>query len=207
MPRWKPVETWKDKDVFIIGGGDSLREFDWSLLKSECTIGCNDAYTLGEEICKLHIFGDMKWFKEHKNQLMNYKGTVFTSHHELLRTQADWIWTLERQAKGLSKTKLGWNKNTGANAINLALILGAKKVYLLGFDCKLSEQGKPNWHDHLLSPPNAKVYKRFNQAFKTLASWMPRRFPDREIINITDDSGLDVFPKVSCDKFWKDRNG
>ena len=201
MPRWKPVESWKDRDVYIIGGGDSLRTFEFDLLKPECTIGCNDAYTLGESVCKICIFGDMKWFNIHRFELMKFKGLIFTSHHELLRTREEWIWTIERQPKGLSLTKLCWNKSTGANAINLALILGAKRVYLLGFDCKLSSDNKPNWHDHIINPPNAEVYKRFNESFNVLKSFLPRKFPGREIINITDDSNLDAFPKIGI-KEW-----
>ena len=63
MPLWKPEKVWDDLDAFIIGGGHSLKSFNWDLLKSEMTIGCNMAYSLGQEICKIFIFGDNKWFK------------------------------------------------------------------------------------------------------------------------------------------------
>jgi len=204
MPRWKPVETWKDRDVFIIGGGRSLKSFNWNLLKDECVIGCNDAFQLGEDICNICIFGDKKWFKEFKTELMQYKGIVFTSFKEFHYTQNDWIWTLERPAKGLSKTKLCWNRSTGANAINLALILGAKRVCLLGFDMKLTDS-KPNWHDKILSKPRASVYTNFIHGMLQVKRRLPSVFPGREIVNVTDSSDLNVFPKISLKTFWKDR--
>jgi len=80
MPVWQPTNDWQDQEVFIIGGGDSLRNFDWELLKEERTIGCNDAYKLGPEICKICIFGDVSWFKENESELTKYskeKGGVY----------------------------------------------------------------------------------------------------------------------------------
>ena len=53
MPIWIPQEKWKDEDVFIIGGGDSLRTFNFDVLKDELTIGCNTAFSLGSDICKI----------------------------------------------------------------------------------------------------------------------------------------------------------
>jgi len=208
MPRWEIVETWKDQDVFIIGGGNSLRNFDWSLLFDECTIGCNMAFIHGSQVCKICIFGDTKWFRRFKLDLMAFDGIVFTSHKEYAKSKIDWLWTLPRKPKGLSKTELGWNLNTGSNAINLALILGAKRVYLLGFDMKLLDRAKPNWHDLLINGIdtfNDPLYKRFNEGFRKVAECLPRVFPGREVFNVTDDSGLDVFPKISCDEFWSKR--
>ena len=208
MPRWVPVETWKDLDVFIIGGGNSLRNFDWNLLKDECTIGCNSAFIHGSEICNICIFGDTKWFNKFKGELNHFDGLVFTSHREYMYSKIEWLWWLPRKPKGLSKKELGWNKNTGSNAINLALILGAKRVYLLGFDMKLLDPKCPNWHDrliHKLDIFNAELYKRFNKGFKEVARCLPRAFPGSQIINVTDDSNLDAFPKISLKDFWKER--
>ena len=58
MPEWKPEPIWKDQEAFIIGGGPSLRDFDWSLLRDKNTIGCNNAFRLGPDICKICLFVD-----------------------------------------------------------------------------------------------------------------------------------------------------
>ena len=207
MPHWQVTEDWKDEDVFIIGGGDSLREqgFDWSLLEEELTIGCNSAFTLGEKVCKICIFGDAKWFHKYQSELQRFKGIVFTNTSQLYRTKLDWLWTMPRKGKGLGATALGWNKNTGAAAVNLALILGAQRIFLLGFDMHLSKDGRSNWHNNLLGKPNKAVYEKFIEGFTKVSIDLKKLFPGREVINITDNSDLDIFPKVGCEEFWKGR--
>jgi len=204
MPKWVPKPDWADEDVFIIGGGDSLRGFNWSLLKDERTIGCNDAYKLGEETCKVCVFGDVKWFRKNESALAKYKGVVFTNANQLYRTRLPWLWTLQRKVTGLSRTKLAWNWNTGAVAINLALLFGAKRIFLLGFDMQVSKNGRANWHSVKGSKPNTEVYSKFLMGFMQLSIALKTKF-NCEVINVTDNSNLDLFPKVACDIFWKER--
>ncbi len=205
MPFWKPKQVWLNQDVFIIGGGNSLKLFDWNLLKSELTIGCNDAYKHGSEITKLCIFGDLKWFNVHKQELLKYEGVLFTNAPSLCQKNLDWVWTMDRNPKGLHKDALGWNGNTGAAAINLALLLGAKRVFLLGFDMHLSKGGKSNWHDNNIDKPDAEIYPKFLEGFDKLYVDLPKKFPEAKIFNVTDNSSLELFPKLEVEKFWKDR--
>jgi len=205
MPKWIPEKVWDGQDVFVIGGGSSLELFDWELLKDENTIGCNDAFKHGEEICKICIFGDVKWFKTFERELSRYKGIVFTNSPSLQKTNLPWLWTMIRRGSGLYKDSLGWNGNTGATAVNLALLLGAKRIFLLGFDMHLSKNKKANWHENRLNKPNASIYDKFLRGFGKLAIDLKKKFPDVEIINITDDSSLNLFPKIGVDKFWKER--
>lgn len=205
MPHWTPETKWLGQEVFIIGGGNSLEKFDWELLKLELTIGCNNAYLHGKDICKICFFGDKKWWTEHRRKLEFFDGPIFTHVPQLRKDHTPWLWWIQRQSQGLYTDGIGWNKNTGAGAINLALLLGAKKVFLLGFDMHLSEKGKPNWHNHLLDKPNKDVYPRFLKCFKYVARDLSIKFPGSEIINITDNSSLDIFPKVGVEEFWDSR--
>ena len=205
MPIWRPDNKWEGEDVFIIGGGDSLRNFDWSLLKDERTIGCNDAFLLGEETCKICMFGDAPWFRRHKTELAKFKGIVFTNATQLYRTQLSWLWTTQRESKGLSKRSIAWNDNTGAAAVNLALLLGAKRIFLLGFDMHSSKEGNTNWHSKSKNKIKKDVYVKFLIGFTQLNIALKKKFPGREIINVTDDSDLDLFPKIACEKFWVER--
>ncbi len=208
MPLWTPEPVWQDQDVFVIGGGPSLRGFDWSLLHAENTVGCNTAFTLGEQVCKVCVFGDFAWWQEFKLQLAQYKGTVFTNVPNLYDSKIPWLWFMRRVPRGLHTDALGWNGNTGAVAINLALLLGARRIYLLGYDMK--RPGKnPNWHDKVLRPAANKphVYEAFAQEFLYVKRDWKNKFADREIVNITKDSGLSpsVFPWADPDVFWADR--
>lgn len=208
MPHWKPKANWKDQEVFIIGGGYSLKKnnFDWNLLKSERTIGCNTAFKLGSDICDICIFGDKRWYNHYHTDLAKFGGTVISNAPFLARSSPPWVWFIPRERRGLFSEKLGWNGNTGASAINLALILGASTVYLLGFDMKLID-GKSNWHEEVIRKDAVKPssYERFNQEFGFVKSGWKKNFPDRKIFNVTNDSALDVFPKLNHDEFWTSR--
>lgn len=208
MPRWVPEEKWKDEDVFIIGGGPSLEKFDYDLLKEELTIGCNTAYTLGPKVCKICIFGDYKWFTIFDHEIRNTKDIIFFSNcNKLVRRSVPYVWTLPREAKGLHYKSLGWNTNTGASAINLALILGARRIFLLGFDMQLSEDGSPNWHHRIIQKPKSTVYPEFIKAFYNVASDLKKKFPGRHVYNVTDISHLpnEIFPHIPTKEFWTER--
>jgi hypothetical protein len=205
MHKFSLKKTWPDSEVFIIGGGKSLESFDWRLLLSELTIGCNDAYLLGEEVCSIAIFGDNKWWKLHRNRLEKFKGRVFTNCNHLQRSNIPWLNITPRYQWGLVKNGLAWNGNTGSSAINLALLLGAKKVYLLGFDCKVTDK-EANWHENTLDNPNPEVYPKFIDGFKKLKKALPTTFPGCEIINVSDVTELKEFPIIGMKEFWEKRN-
>ena len=198
-------QPWNGENAYIIGGGSSLHHFDWNLLKSENTIGCNDAYKLGEEICKVCIFGDYSWWQHHKDRLSEYKGVVVTNACGLASEKPSWVNYFERQPTGLFRNSLGWNGNTGASALNLALILGAKRIYLLGFDMGIIK-GKTNWHDEIIhkSAVLPSSYDMFLDRWKHVVKDLENKFPNREVINVNDDSRLYGIPTISTKTFWKE---
>lgn len=198
--KWIPSEWWKGKDAFVIGGGPSLRDFNWDLLRPVLTVGCNDAYLLGPSICTVCVFGDLKWYRTHMRALEKFENTVFTNQPSLHEGSPQWLMTLPRHRLGLHRSALSWGGNTGCSAINLALILGASRVFLLGFDLRVKES-KTNWHDQNISKPNATSYVRFREGFKAIADDLPKVYPGRQVINLTPDSALEVFPKGNIEDY------
>jgi hypothetical protein len=116
--------------------------------------------------------------------------------------QAAWINFFERQDEGLSKTRLAWNANTGAAAINLALILGASRVFLLGYDCcmDVENSARPestHWHDRRIEVPQQQHYDRFLNGFRQVAAALPVVFPGRKVFNVSEGSSrIGCFPVV-----------
>jgi len=197
-----PKPIWSSMDVYIIGGGPSLKDFNWNLLIGKKTIGCNDAYQLGYDVCKVCIFGDAKWYQNHKESLASYKGIVYGAEPALVNKAVDpRIKLLKRYAKGICTDGVGWNGNTGFTAINLAILLGASRIFLLGFDMKRTLEDS-NWHPNNLDKNPPAVYKKFIEWSKYIKQDWQNKFPHVEIVNITDDSALDIFPKVGTDEFW-----
>ncbi len=203
MPVWKPERVWHGQDVFIIGGGKSLEDFDWTLLYDRCTIGCNDAYRHGVDITKICLFGDTAWLDHHKKDLSEYKGAVFTNAPALYKTKLKWLWTMPRESSGIHLKSLGWNFNTGACAINLAVLLGAIRIYLLGFDMHLTH-GQSNWHRNELAKPDESIFmEQFLPGFIAVKKDMDKKYPEIEVFNITDNSSLDLYPKIGVKEFWE----
>lgn len=200
MPRTDPLPQWMG-DVFLIGGGPSLRGFDFTQLWNLPTIGCNQAFLLGPEICKICIFGDYKFWAAFARPLSGFSSWVASPRHTMTK-QADWIHFFERQDEGLSTTKLAWNANTGAAAINLALILGAGRVFLLGYDCQMdadnsAKHESTHWHDKRIEVPQPQHYDRFLNGFRQVARVLPVVFPGRRVFNVSEGtSRIDCFPVV-----------
>lgn len=126
-----------------------------------------------------------------------YGGLVVGSHDELSKDRTPWLLHMPRHhsKEACTRGALTLFHNTGAAAINLALILGAKKVFLLGFDMKLGGNGEANWHHLRWQGPQADSYPIFLQQMKTMPASIARHFPGVEVINVTNDSKLDIFPK------------
>lgn len=203
MPRWSPSQEWAGEDAYVIGGGPSLRNFDWDLLRGKNTIGCNSAFILGVDIVKICIFADFLWWKKiGERGTERYGGRVVGVADELKRETCPWLLTMDRTETqvGLGTKKLGYNGNTGSLALNLALVLGARRVYLLGFDMKLAtvdDTPRANWHTLRYEPAKASVYDKFLTGFLDVARELPIKFPGCEVWNVTRDSDLKSFPRVT----------
>ena len=202
MKFWTPSPLWDGQPCYIIGGGPSLRGFPFDSLSGEFVLGCNAAFLLGADVVPITVFGDASFLVKHREQLVAYVsegGMVVTNSGRLKKSIPVWLRSMKKVLKGLSLDGLGWNGNTGASAINLALLLGANPIYLLGYDMGLDEKGRTNYHDayraHKVHPS---TYPRFLKGMTHLARDLPLMFPGRQVINLEDGtSKLDVFPKES----------
>lgn len=201
---FEPSPIWEGEDVFVIGGGPSLKGFDWEKLNGRKLIGCNDAaIILGAEKCPVCFFADLKWYEKNVSNLQQYVdegGFVVTHCRQLIPRRIPWLKVMEKQSYGLYKDALGFGGNSGCSAVNLALILGACRVLMLGFDCKLGASS--HWHDRTIGTPQAGHYVRFLLGWKRLSQDLSRVFPDRQVINLTPDSAIPYFPKVQQELFF-----
>lgn len=195
------MKPWQGEDAWIIGGGPSLATFDWSVLIGKHVIGCNSAFILGRDVVETVIFGDWAWWDEIGRKALAGKWpkerVVGCCHALSQKPEKDVTIIPRHRGTGIGTDALAFAGNTGALAINLALVRGAKRVFLLGFDMKLCPAGNPNWHDIRHEPGRASDYVRFKLLFKEFASAIPGAFPGAEVWNVTDSSELECFPKVA----------
>lgn len=205
---WTPPLLWEGEPCYVIGGGPSLRGVSLEAISGEFVLGCNAAFLLGVDQVPITVFGDASFLQKHREGLEEYVaagGWVVTNSSRLKKSIPPWLRTMRKDLKGLSLDGLGWNGNTGSSAINLALLLGADPIYLLGYDMAPDSEGRNNYHDayraHKVHPS---TYPRFQKGMERVARDLQRLFPGRRVINLEDGtSKLTVFPKQSLASHMK----
>jgi len=204
---FNPDPIWEGKPAYIVGGGSSLKTFDWNLIRDEFVIGCNVAYLLGFEIIPITVFGDTNFFNQHRTGLENYAkggGWVVTNSMAIRKPVPQWLRIMKKELNGFHREALGWNGNTGSVAINLALILGASPIFLLGFDMGVSEEGEANYHNAYPTVSSPDTYGRFLKRMERASRDLPTAFPGQKIINLEDGtSKMGIFPKEILRKHFE----
>jgi len=196
---WRTPRMWESRTAVIIGGGPSLAKMDWeklhqSIIKAKArAIACNDAYLLGWP--DMVFFGDWNWYQIHKAlpAFRMFEGMKVTASFEALGEPG--LFVMERRDLDWQTTpgRIGWFGNTGVSALNLAFLLGVKKIVLLGIDMAPSARGYSNWYEKLKDQSiHPATYKRYCQFAKKL----PRDL-GMEVVNGNPNSKLDLFPKMT----------
>ena len=191
---WMPEKEFEGEDVYIIGGGPSLETFNWKRLEDKNTIGCNSAFRKGSRVCNICFFSDPPWFEKFYDELLKFEGRVVTHNPRFKDNNPDdWLYVMERGKRALCTDCLGYGGSSGCSAINLALLMGAKRVFLLGLDCKSGPNKQQNWHNYQIEKTMPEIYDRFLKGFEQLAEDLPKLFPESEIINLTPNSAIPFF--------------
>jgi hypothetical protein len=180
------VRAWPGATVVCLGTGPSLTTADVEHCRGLRVIAVNNAYTLAPWADALYA-ADLKWWKWHKG-VPDFAGakysvepTIWAGVHALRNTGRT---GLERDPSCL---KTGYN--SGYQAINLAVHLGAARIVLLGYDLK---------GDHFFGAHPDRSRPPFPlclEAFPTLVA--PLAEAGVEVINCTPGSSLRCFPMAT----------
>jgi hypothetical protein len=123
----------------VLGGGPGLALVDTERLRKGKVrvVASNDAYELGP--WDAMVFVDCRWYDwGHREKLLDWAGIKVTTCKKIRNNQGVHVVQKRGHPYGLSINPniLSWNLNSGACAINLATLLGAKRIFLLGFDMR-----------------------------------------------------------------------
>ena len=204
-----PDQSWRNQPCFIIGGGESLKHFDWNQLKGKLTIGINRVY---EKLDPTIIFGQdphfVRWVlmgkygDEAKKKFMESRAfkvwllTAIVSLPSYIHILKVWkSYASGRRAFPFSmKDGIGHGCNSGYGALNFAACLGANPIYLLGYDMKGA-----HWHDghpekHGIQDENEKMAMFIeNMAYAAQAL----KEKGITVTNLNPESALPWFPKIA----------
>lgn len=188
----------KDKRCFIIGGGNSLRGFDFSLLDNEFTIAVNHSIMFYQK-AKACVFLDARFLdtndKESRKFLTNYKGMIFSSYRTLYHrdnSEAIPFYVCpDRVTKHFSHGLYG-PRLSGLVAINLAIVMEAKEIYLLGYDLDKNEKYIHFYDGEKAIYGNDQGYRGF-RVDGHIKSFKPFFIYKDRIINLNPESKIPYF--------------
>lgn len=193
--------AWAGRRCFIIGGGPSLRDFDFNLLREELTIGVNRAY---ERLDPTVIFSiDSRFYSWATGGKYGRDAQLAWDH---ARARKIWLNThkyefgpevqripVTKELKDGESIATGMKmvNNSGLGALKLAVTLGANPIYLLGFDLQESGRFQQWWHDGHPMLQRDSVYEEFRQEFETYAPKLAEQ--GIRVINLNPNSALRCF--------------
>jgi len=197
-----PDRAWEGQRCFLIGGGPSLQNFDWTRLEGELTIGVNrtpEAFyptiNFSMDTRFARWVREKKYGEEFDTRWRGYKGykvwletgpNIPSDAFTLVSAGGDKFTESMREG-------LGGGCNSGYGALNLAYCLGADPIYLLGYDMKGLGSGAQAWWNstpHPMVQPESRYKQLFVPNFERIAPMLEER---RRVVNLNPDSALTCF--------------
>lgn len=183
--------------TFIIGGGTSLKGFDFNRLKGYGhVIVINDAL-LSIPWADSFFTCDYRWVGNRSNQLQKFQGKIYLAIPQEKFPKDVSFTALKREyRKGYSEDKslVHLGGNSGFAALNLATLMGAKDIFLFGYDF-YTEQNERHFHggydwDHNGS---ARYYKSWAEGFGVSVPVIRKN--NIRVLNFSLYSSLRYFPR------------
>lgn len=192
-------KLWPGETFVCIATGPSLTPEDVSYVQGRGrVIAINDSIRLAPWADVMYACDEMIWkvhYKRYRREMEAFTGLRYALQKPAARfpgvqvLKATGDTGLELDPRGL---KTG--RNSGYQAINLAVHLGAKRIVLLGYDMSLGPKGKQHWFD---DPRPRSMLTKFRLHFPTIAK--PLKEVGVEVLNCSRRSALTCFPKVSLE--------
>lgn len=207
-PFTDPGQCWQDKTVFCLASGDSLRRLDaseWALIR--------DAQRCGDVVLAVNssiktarnggcepdalIFTDQNWYEDNEALIRAFHGPVFTLSRRAHEAMPELLRLDNATYNGFQRhPPLRDGRSTGHRAVSLAVMCGARRVVMLGYDMRIDpDTGRSHCHDDYQHTETLKSYR--DEFIPSFRGWYRDGLNiGCEIVNATDGTALDEFPKV-----------
>ncbi len=216
------LPLWQDFAAVLIAGGPSLTREQVDLVRDAReadkvrVVTVNDGYLIAPW-SELNYAADAKWYAWHaagvekpalgltaedvRLRWRAYGGercsiawgndTIADERVHVLRNMHDDT----NHGTGLSRDpgRLVTGRNSGFQALNLAVLAGAKKVILLGYDGQPGPNGLTHWHGGHPKPSSG-IYDLMRQAFS--AAEHDLEAAGVHVVNCSPGSAFNSFPKA-----------
>lgn len=158
----------------------------------------NDAFRLVPDADLLYAC-DARWW-DHHGGVREFTGEKWTQDKAGGETCAarhglNVVRSVNGAVPSFEPDHIAQGKNSGFQAVNLAALLGARRIVLVGFDMGLAEDGRRHFFgDHPGRMNQPSPYKSFIRAFDEAAPHYAAR--GVEVLNASRRSALACFPRV-----------
>ena len=183
------------KEVYIVGGGTSLRGFDWNLLTNKDTIVINKSIfyvsyptyfvttdysfiiKISNEVLKFREIKCPKFIavgfsarsEDNDNLYMKEEGgRIIDSRRGFVYDLKDFnviIKSYIKEGIGYTWDDFRTGWNSGHSALQLAVLLGYKEIHLLGIDFTIDSLDSFHFHEGYLSSNFPKKVDEFHNSF------------------------------------------
>lgn len=209
---WSGGLDWRGCEVLIIASGPSLMPEQVTAAKKWRASSGKRRVMVINTTFRLAYWADVLYACDARWWAAKHVGSTSTYYEEAAELFQGELWTQSESSRPLDFPKVkvvkserspGLNRsngivNTGMHsgyqAIGLAWQAGARKLYLLGYDCR-EPNGKSHWHgDHPKTLKSKNQYAMWLVNYVRLAEDLTK---DTKVTNLTPGSAIHVFPMQS----------
>ena len=202
---WCALPLWRGQTAVLLGGGTQDPEVVDSIRGKAHVIAINDAYKLAPWADILYGC-DAKWWNWTKPEFSGQKvalkwnamkGEYFPGYDSISHSGIFAMGATGLEGLELAPVGLRTGANSGYQAINLAVHMGATRILLLGYDMQPTENGSHWFGEH---PDGVEPsYDNMLMHFPSLVK--PLKEKGVEVINCTHNTALGVFPRGKIEEF------
>ncbi len=199
---WDPDVRFAGQTVFVVGGGPSLRGFDFDRLRGRSVIAVNSA-GYDAPFADVLLFNDNSWFEANRALVDGWAGLVVTPSGHAKRAAPERLTRIavgEHFGFSVGRSPVRAGNSSGQTAVALAIAMGAARVILLGFDMRAVD-GVTHYHlDRPLYTAEHMARAASDYASNFLPGWVgwaaDARSAGCTVLNATPGSALSEFPMV-----------
>lgn len=203
-PHTSVPRIWDGGTCFIVGGGPSLRGFDAERLRGRQVLAVNWSTDLCPWADALY-FADNAFLERNGAVIEAWPGVAITGSRRAAASLPCLRWP-EHRPGGAFSTEPHWTwcgVTSGHTAVNVAGLLGARTIVLLGFDGRIGPDGSGNFHDHAAAPIHAWMYDtHYRPGWRGVAKLAAAA--GLEVLNATPGSAITEFPMADIDDILRE---
>lgn len=196
MRKWSAPPIWPDETVFILGGGPSLPIERLPELRGRGKIIAVNNAGFVAPWADILFYADNRWLLWNRERLDTFEGMAVVTRSPDVLTSDPILYLDYKPFKLSHNPEAVGGLCGGSSAINLAYLLGASRIVLLGFDYRPG-----NFHaEHRTPTPDEEHYRlKFKPAMQIIANGIASTAVS--VWNSTPNSALECFSFKSIDEF------